>query len=67
MTDVNGIPEKHIEVALRYLKYHDPENATREKAIAMLQDIKSGLRSVGQNDPDRLFDLQKEIDQADNN
>ena len=67
MANDNDIPEKHIEIALRYLKYHDPENATREKAVAMLLDIKTGLRSVGQNNPDLLFDLQKEIDETSNN
>lgn len=30
--------------SLRWLKYNDPEHATREQAVALLDDLQSGLR-----------------------
>lgn len=56
------INEKDIEVALRYLKYHDSENATRENAIALLHDLKSSFHSMAHDNPDLLLKLQEEID-----
>lgn len=64
MTEHYEINEKDIEVTLRYLKYHDPENATREVAITMLQDLKSGFHSMAHNHPDVLLGLQKELDES---
>ncbi|HUY85087.1 MAG TPA: hypothetical protein VMU97_01070 [Candidatus Dormibacteraeota bacterium] len=54
--------EEDIEVALRYLKFHDPENATREQAIALLEDLQSGFHSMAHHDPQQLLELQKKID-----
>lgn len=62
MAENYEINEKDIEVALRYLKYNDSENATRENAIAMLQDLKSGFHSMARDNPDLLLKLQEEID-----
>lgn len=56
------ISEKDIGVALRYLKYHDPENATRDRAIAMLKDLNSGFHRMAHDDPDRLLELQRKVE-----
>lgn len=56
------ISEKDIEAALSYLKYHDPENANRENAIALLEDLKSGFHNMAHDNPDLLLKLQEEID-----
>jgi hypothetical protein len=62
MAKRDKITEKDIEVALRYLKYHDPENETREVAISLLEDLHRGYQEISHHDPQRLLDLQKEID-----
>jgi hypothetical protein len=51
------VSEEDIEVALRYLKFNDPKNATREKAKAMLDDLQSGFHGMAHHDPERLLDL----------
>jgi hypothetical protein len=56
------ISEEDIEVALRYLKYHDPQHATRLDAIAKLEDIKSDFHQLAHQNPDLLLKLQQEID-----
>jgi len=41
--------EKLIAAAMNYLKYHDPENATREDAISLLafmQTVAKGLSTT---------------------
>lgn len=62
MAGAYEISEQDIEVTLRYLKYHDPENATRDKAIAMLEELKAGIHSMAHNNPDLLIELQKDLD-----
>ena len=61
MIEKYEITDKDIEVALRYLKHHDPENATPEKAIAMLKDLRQGYHDMAHTNPDLLEELQKEL------
>ena len=61
MTDKYEITDKDIEIALRYLKYHDSENATPEKAIALLTDLRQGYHGIAHTNPDILLDLQREL------
>jgi hypothetical protein len=63
MADEYHISEEDIEVAMRNLKFDDPEHATREDAINMLKDLQSGYHSMSHNDPQRLLKLQKDIDE----
>jgi hypothetical protein len=63
MAKKNGFSDKDIEVALRYLKYHDPENATPEVAISLLEDLHRGYHEMSHHDPQKLLELQKEIDE----
>jgi len=54
--------EKDIESTLRWLKINDPENATREQAIGLLQDLKAGFHSMAHSNPELLAKLKKELD-----
>jgi hypothetical protein len=56
------INEKDIDSVIRYLKIHDPDNATPEKAIALLEEMQAGIHEIGHENPDLLFELQKELD-----
>lgn len=57
------ISDEDIEVAMRYLKYHDPENASRDDAIAMLQELQAGFHGMAHSDPERLAELKKKLDE----
>lgn len=60
------ISEHDIEVALRYLKYNEPTKATREEAIALLQDLQAGFHGMAHHNPDKLMELKKELDNSGN-
>lgn len=55
------ITEEEIAKALNYLKYHDPENATREQAEALLRDLQAGYHGMAQHNPELLLKLQKDL------
>ena len=58
------ISDKDIEVALRFLKFNDPENATRDQAKALLEDLQSGFHGMAHHNPELLLKLQQEIDNS---
>jgi len=53
--------EKDIESVMRWLAINDPENATREDAIAMLHDLQSGFHQMSHSNPDLLIKLKAEL------
>jgi hypothetical protein len=55
------ISEKDIESVIRWLKINDPENATHEKAVALLQDLKAGFHGMAHNNPELLDQLRQEL------
>lgn len=55
--------EKDINSIVRYLTIHEPENATRERAIALLEDLQAGVHIMAHNNPDMLERLQKELEE----
>lgn len=65
--DIND--EGAITIAMNYLKYHDPENATREDAISLLafmQTVADGVAStMSIEDFDKYYEEYKA--QRDNN
>ncbi len=61
MSEGYEITDEDIEKVVRYLKYHDPENATPEKAISMLEDLHSGFHGMAHKNPELLLKLQKEL------
>jgi hypothetical protein len=58
------INEKDVESTINWLKINDPENANREKAIAMLEDLQAGFHQMSHNNPDLLSGLGKELDSS---
>ncbi|HKU18740.1 MAG TPA: hypothetical protein VJP80_05710 [Candidatus Saccharimonadales bacterium] len=63
MEEAYEISEKDIQSVMRYLETHDVENATREKAIALLEDLHAGVHSMAHNNPELLEQLQKEVEE----
>ena len=55
------INEKDIDTVLRYLKIHDPENATPEMAIAFLEFYKAKFHELAHTDLDKLEEVYKEF------
>jgi hypothetical protein len=60
------INDQDIESVINFLKINDPENATREKAIELLQDLQRGFHGIAHDNPDLLLKLQKELDESKN-
>lgn len=48
--------EKLIAAAMNYLKYHDPENATRENAISLLAFMQTVAKEVSTTMTEEAFD-----------
>ena len=57
--------EEDIDSVIRYLKIHDPENATPEKAIAMLEDLQMFFHKISHDNPELLEKLYKELKNED--
>jgi hypothetical protein len=62
MEEVYEINEKDIESVLRWLKINDPENATHDRAVALLKDLKAGFHGMAHNNPELLAKLKQELD-----
>ena len=58
------INEKDIDAVLRFLKTTDPENATPEKAIEILEKWQAGVHMLGHVNPEALEELHKELEKA---
>lgn len=56
------VTETDIEAAISYLKYHDPKNANRDRAIVMLRDLNSDFHRMAHDEPDRLLELKRKVD-----
>ncbi len=61
MSEDYEINEKDIESTIRFLKTIDPDNATPEKAIALLQDLQEGFHNMSHDNPELLEKLYKEL------
>lgn len=55
------INEKDIDSMIRYLKIHDPENATPEKAIEKLEELMTGVHTLSHTNPELLEKLYDEL------
>lgn len=62
MAEPYKINDKDIESVMRWLKIHDPERATRDDAIAMLQDLQAGFHRMSHSSPELLLKLKQELD-----
>lgn len=63
MTDSGGyqINEKDIDSVLQFLKVTDPENATPEVAIDLLEHLKASFHVMAHNNPEKLKEIYKEL------
>lgn len=55
------INEQDIERTIRFLKTIDPENATPEMAISLLEDLQAGVHKLSHDNPELLESLYKEL------
>ena len=55
------INEKDIDSVLRFLKTTDPENATPEMAIAILEELHARVHELAHTDPELLKEILKDI------
>ena len=59
------INEKDIDTVLNYLKIHDPENATPEMAIAVLEFYKTKFHEMAHTDLDKLEEIYEKFKKED--
>lgn len=55
------IGEKDIESVINYLRIHDPDNATAEKAIILLEELQAGVHMLAHTNPELLDQLYKDL------
>lgn len=55
------INEKDIDSVIRFLKVTDPENATPEMAIELLEHLKASFHTMAHEDPEKLEEIYKEL------
>jgi hypothetical protein len=64
MLEKYELNEKDIDSVIRWLKIHDPENATPEKAIAKIEEAMASAHALGHKNPEKLEELLKELRQG---
>ena len=55
------ITEKDIDVVLRFLKATDPEQATPEMAIEILEHLHTTFHTMSHTDPDALAKIYEDL------
>lgn len=55
------ITEKDIDVVLRFLKTTDPEHATPEMAIEILEHLHTTFHTMSHTDPDALAKIYEDL------
>ncbi len=55
------ITEKDIDVVLRFLKATDPEHATPEMAIEILEHLHTTFHTMSHTDPDALAKIYEDL------
>lgn len=51
------INEKDIDSVINFLKIHDPENATPEMAISILEAMQAKFHTMSHTDPEALREI----------
>lgn len=59
--------EKDIDSVLEYLKREDPENATPEMAVELLEHYKAKFHELAHTDPDKLKEIYEELKKSKEN
>lgn len=55
------INEKDIETVLTILKASDPENATPEMAISILEHLQASVHELGHTNPELLLQIYEDL------
>lgn len=55
------INEKDIDAVIRFLKATDPDHATPEMAIAILEYLQAKIHMLAHTDPQKLEDMLTEL------
>lgn len=53
--------EKDIESTIKFLKATDPDNATPEMAIELLEYFQAGFHTMAEEDPIKLMELYEDF------
>ncbi|MCL5675756.1 MAG: hypothetical protein M1120_01365 [Patescibacteria group bacterium] len=53
--------DKDIESVIKFLKTIDPENATPEMAIELLERLKAGIHTMVHENPEKLKEIFEEL------
>lgn len=61
MSDGYELNEKDIDIVIRFLKIHDPEHATPEMAIALLEHMQATFHTMAQDNPELLEELYEDF------
>ncbi|OGE16636.1 hypothetical protein A2858_02210 [Candidatus Daviesbacteria bacterium RIFCSPHIGHO2_01_FULL_36_37] len=56
------INEQDIDTVLAHLKRTDPQNATPEKAIALLEDLQAGIHQISHANPKKLEEMLESLE-----
>lgn len=64
MSERYELNEADIDSVIRWLKIYDPENATPEKAIAMIEEAVTSAHALSHKSPKRLEELLDELQQG---
>ena len=59
--DKYQINEKDIDSVLKFLKITDPENATPEVAIQLLEHLQATFHSMNHEDPNKLKEIYEDL------
>ncbi len=61
MSDKYEINEKDIDSVINWLKINDPQNATPETAISILEEMQARAHLLGHEDPEMLETIYAEL------
>jgi hypothetical protein len=61
MAEEYEINEKDIDSVIRWLKIHDPENATPEMAIEILEEMYARVHLMSHEDPELLEKIYRDL------
>lgn len=61
MSDSYELNEKDIDSVIRFLNIHDPEHATPEMAIALLEHLHATLHTLAKDNPELLEELYEDF------
>jgi len=61
MAEGYELNEKDIDSVIKFLKIHDPEHATPEMAIALLEHMRAAFHKMAHDDPELLNKIWQDL------